>query len=231
MKALEPAKLDRRAIAALVTAAIAGVLANEFANPDTWLAMAPRIDRGVRALLWARAWQTGVMIAVYGIAPLVVARAVGVRPGELGLRLGEPRRVTRLCLGAFAIAVPTAFALSFTSGFRHVYPLFAPGVEGAAALAAWLPMLATMLFCVELFYRGFLLALLTPSLGRLALFVMIVPYALTHRDLVEALGAVGVGLFFGVVALRSRSIWMGWLVHVSVAFAVEAMAIWQARRH
>ena len=168
---------------------------------------------------------------VYAIAPLIVARAVGVRPGELGLRLGEPRRVARWCLAALAIALPLAFALSFTAGFRHVYPVFAPGVVGGAALAAWLPMFATMLLCVEIFYRGFLLSMLTPALGRYALYVMIVPYALTHRDLVEALGAVGVGLFFGALALRSRSIWMGWLVHMSVAFAVEAMAIWQARRH
>ena len=60
---------------------------------------------------------------------------------------------------------------------------------------------------------------------------MIVPYALTHRDLVEALGAVGVGLFLGVVALRARSIWPGFVVHVAVAWFVETLAIWQAARH
>lgn len=229
--ALEQATLDRRAVAALLTAAIAGVLANEFANPETWLALAPGFDHGVRALLWARVWQTAVMLAVYVVGPLIVARALGVRPTELGLRLGDVRRVVGVCAIALAIAVPVAFALSFTTGFRHVYPLFAPGVGGGGVLFAWLPLFATMLFAVELFYRGFLLSMLTPALGRYALFVMVVPYALTHRDLVEALGAIVVGLLFGMLALRSRSIWMGWLVHVAVAFFVEAVAIWQARRH
>jgi hypothetical protein len=228
---VDDGSIDKRAIAALLTAAFAGVLANEFANPETWLALQPGFDRGVRALLWARGWQTAVMVMVYVVAPLVVARAFGVRPAELGLRLGDARRVVGVSLAALAIALPAAFALSFTRGFRHVYPVFAPGIGGGAMLAVWLPLFATMLFAVELFYRGFLLSMLTPALGRYALFVMVVPYALTHRDFVEALGAVAVGLLLGRLAQRSRSIWMGWLMHVSVAFFVEAIAIWQARRH
>ena len=68
----------------------------------------------------------------------------------------------------------------------------------------WLPLQAATLWCVEFFYRGFLLTMLQPALGRLALFVMIVPYALTHRDPIEATGAIGVGLLLGWLALASR---------------------------
>ena len=28
-----------------------------------------------------------------------------------------------------------------------------------------------------------------------------------------------------------RSIWIGWLIHMSIAFAIETAAIWQAQRH
>ena len=224
---------DRRAIVALLSAAVAGVLATQFANPETWMALAPGMGRGMRALVAARAWQAGVLVAVYVVAPMIVARATGVRLSarELGLGVGDARRY----LGVYALvvgaALPLVVALSFTTYFRHVYPLFAPAVAGGRVLAAWLPLLALMLFCVEFFYRGFLLAMLRPALGRLALFVMIVPYALTHADLVEALGAVVVGLLLGTLALRSRSIWIGWLIHVSIAFAMETAAIWQAQRH
>lgn len=220
---------DRRAVVALLSAAIAGVLVAQFANPETALALWP--GHGAGALLWARAWQAGVLLVLYVVAPLIVARAVGVRPLALGLGLGDARRY--LGRGALVVAAAAllALGLSFTTRFRHVYPVFAPAVVGGPVLAAWLPLLATMLFCVEFFYRGFLLAMLRPALGRLALFVMVVPYALTHADLVEALGAVVVGLLLGTLAVRSRSIWIGWLVHVSIAFVVEALAIWQARRH
>lgn len=228
---MEGAPLDKRAVAALLMAAVAGVLANELGNVETWLPATIERGQAVRALVTARLCQTAVLVALYVVAPLVIARAVGARPRELGLGLGDPRRGARLALGALALALPLAFALSFTTRFRHVYPLFAPAVGDARRLALWLPLLATMLLAVEIFYRGVLLGLLSPALGRYALFVMIVPYALAHRDLVEALGAVGVGLFFGVLALRSRSIWLGWLVHTTVAVFVEAVAIWQARRH
>lgn len=224
---------DRRAIVALVWAAIGGVLVAQFANSETWMALAPAMGRGVRALYCARLWQAGVLVAVYVVAPLVVARAAGVRltARELGLGVGESRRYVAVGAIAVAVALPLVGALSFTTPFRHVYPAFAPAVVGWRVLAAWLPLLALMLWCVEFFHRGFLLAMLRPALGRLALFVMIVPYALTHADLVEALGAVVVGLLLGTLALRSRSIWVGWLVHVAIAFAIEAAAVWQAQRH
>jgi membrane protease YdiL (CAAX protease family) len=229
--ALDPDRIDRRAVVALLAAALAGVLANHFANVETWRALAPGHAGGVRGALWGRAWQTSVLIAVYVLVPLVAARAVGVRPLELGLRWGDSGRFVRVYALVLAVCLPIAFALSFTTGFRHVYPVFAPAVLGGRAVFAWLPLFAVMLFAVELFFRGFLLAMLRPALGRYALFVMVVPYALTHADFVEALGAIGVGLLLGLLALRSRSIWIGWLTHVSIAFCVEALAIWQARRH
>lgn len=195
------------------------------------MALAPAMGRGVRALLWARVWQAGVLVALYVVAPMIVARAVGVRPAALGIALGDARRYLGVGAIVVAAALPLVVALSFTTSFRHAYPVFPPAVVGGRVLAAWLPLLALMLFCVEFFYRGFLLAMLRPALGRVALFAMIVPYALTHADLVEALGAIVVGLLLGTLALRSRSIWVGWLVHVSIAFAIEAAAVWQAQRH
>lgn len=225
------APLDRRVIVALLSAAIGGVAALQLADPETWLALAPGAGRGVPALYWARVWQAAVLLAVYVAVPLALARAVGVRAADLGLRLGDAHRYLHVYGVVLALALPIVVVLSFTTGFRHVYPAFAPAVLGGWVLAAWLALLALMLFAVELFYRGFLLAMLSPAFGRYAVFVMVVPYALTHREPVEALGAIGVGLLLGVLAQRSRSIWIGWLTHTSIAWLVEMVAVWQARRH
>jgi membrane protease YdiL (CAAX protease family) len=224
------ARLDKRAVAALLAAAVVGVAANELSVPDVFVAWVPSTSRGVARELWLRAWQSGALLSCYVVAPMVLARCVGVRPAALGLRLGDSRRWLRAYGVILSLALPAAFALSFTTAFRHGYPVFKPAVLGGRVLAVWLPLLAVNLFAVELFYRGFLLTLLTPALGRYALFVMVVPYALGHRDPVEALGAIGVGLLFGWLALASRSIWVGWLAHLSVAVAVELLAIWQAHR-
>lgn len=224
------APVDKRAVAALLVAAVAGVLANTVAVPEVLVALVPSGARGVDAELWARAWQSAALLVLYVVAPLVVARAVGVPARDVGLRAGDSGRYVRTVGAALVLALAAVLALSFTTGFRHGYPVFKPAVLGGRVLAAWLPLLALDLFAVELFYRGVLLTLLTPALGRHALFVMVVPYALTHRDLVEALGAVPVGLLLGWLALASRSIWMGWLLHASVAVAVEVVAIWQAHR-
>jgi membrane protease YdiL (CAAX protease family) len=222
--------LDRRAVAALLTTPIVTVLAQQFANAPTWLALAGGSPRDATVLLRARAWEVGLTFVLYAVVPLIVARVCGVRANELGLGFGESRRWLRVVALVLAVAVPLVIALSFTTRFQQVYPSFPAAVAGGPVLAGSLALLALLLLAVELLFRGFLLAMLRPALGGYALYVMIVPYALVHRDLVESLGAVGVGLLLGVLALRSRSIWPGWLAHTSVAFCIELCAVWQAHR-
>lgn len=85
---MEGAPLDRRAVAALLMAAVAGALANQPGSVETWLPST--IERGpaVRVLVTARLCQTAALLALYVVVPLVVARAVGARPRELGLAPG-----------------------------------------------------------------------------------------------------------------------------------------------
>lgn len=222
--------VDKRAVAALVTAAVAGVVADQWGDVATWAPVAARLRGGLDGALLARALQAALLLAVYVVAPLGVARACGVGPGALGLGWGRSRRGLRTAALLVAAAAPVVIALSFLPGFARAYPIFRPAVAGGRALWAWLPLLAVMLFCVEVFYRGFLLAMLTPALGELALYVMVVPYALTHRDPIEALGAVGVGLVLGRLAQLAGSIWPALATHLSVALLIEAAAIWQAHR-
>jgi membrane protease YdiL (CAAX protease family) len=45
----------------------------------------------------------------------------------------------------------------------------------------------------------------------------------------EATGAILFGLFLGVLALRTRTIWGGVLVHVSIAFSMDLAALLQTK--
>jgi len=61
---------------------------------------------------------------------------------------------------------------------------------------------------------------------------MVIPYALihVHKPLPEALAAVVAGLVLGWLAVKTRSIWPGVLVHGSVALMMDVFALFHAGR-
>jgi len=56
--------------------------------------------------------------------------------------------------------------------------------------------------------------------------VMIVPYCMIHfhKPVAEVCGAVFAGIVLGTLAMATRSIWCGVLIHLSVAWSMDALA-------
>ena len=56
---------------------------------------------------------------------------------------------------------------------------------------------------------------------------MIIPYCMIHygKPLPETLGAIGAGILLGTIAMRTRSIWGGVIIHVAVAVTMDVLAL------
>jgi membrane protease YdiL (CAAX protease family) len=82
-------------------------------------------------------------------------------------------------------------------------------------------------FGLEFFFRGFLLHSLKPSLGTYSIFVMMVPYCMIHwgKPMPEAFAAIFAGLFLGWLSYHNGNIWMGLVLHCTVAFSMDVMAL------
>jgi membrane protease YdiL (CAAX protease family) len=93
-------------------------------------------------------------------------------------------------------------------------------------------MYSAQFFSLEFFFRGFMLQALKRSLGAYAIFVMVVPYCMIHfgKPMPETLGAIAAGLVLGTLALRTGSIWAGFLIHVSVVWTMDLLALIQTNR-
>jgi len=190
-----------------------------------------------RALLggpWGRllseAWWGAVHLVGYVLVPgLFLRRGLRMRVADVGLRWGHTTR----WLGWYALlAAPIvcfAFLASFTDAFTRTYPFYPLAGRSWADLVAWECIYLAQFVFLEFFFRGFLLETLAPRLGASAIFVMVVPYTMIHfaKPWPEALGAIGFGLFLGILALRTRSIWGGVCVHVTIALSMDLMALAQ----
>ena len=79
----------------------------------------------------------------------------------------------------------------------------------------------------EFLFRGVLLFSLESRLGLAAVGVSVLPYCLihVHKPLPEAFGSIVAGFVLGYLALTSRSIGGGVLVHCAVAFSMDTLAL------
>src|SRR5262249_40413394 len=108
--------------------------------------------------------------------------------------------------------------------FRATYPFY----RGPHQLQ-WELWYGATFVSLEFFFRGFALFTLDRVMGRLAVFVMVVPYTMIHfgKPLPEVLGAVAAGLVLGHLALGTRWVWGGVAVHLGVAWTMDLLALYQ----
>jgi membrane protease YdiL (CAAX protease family) len=57
---------------------------------------------------------------------------------------------------------------------------------------------------------------------------MAVPYCMIHygKPYLEANGAIVAGIVLGSLAMRTRSVYAGFLVHITVAGSMDLLALW-----
>ncbi len=212
-------------------------LRNAASHPGVQRVYALRVAR--RFGPWARivefSYWVGWRLLTFFLIPLLV---VLLLPGEslrdYGLSLKGTARHLWIYGVLLGIVLPAVIVVSYTPAFKGHYPFPWSGLKLSSPvpgrrLLAWELMYAMQFFALEFFFRGFILNALRRSMGAYAIFAMVVPYCMIHfgKPLPETLGAIAAGLVLGTLALGTRSIWCGFLVHVSVAWSMDIAALLQ----
>ena len=131
------------------------------------------------------------------------------------------------------IMVPLILAASFLENFNDFYPIYRPNrAHEYFGTPEWVPAIIYELaygwnfLSIELAFRGFMILSLAPILGRNVVIPMVVTYCFYHfgKPEGEAISSVVGGYILGVIALESRSIFGGVMVHVGVAWLMELFA-------
>lgn len=117
--------------------------------------------------------------------------------------------------------------VSFGKDFVNHYPFYRTAGRSWLDFLLWELLYMSQFVFLEFFFRGFMLNALRPAIGANAIWVMCVPYMMIHlpKLALEATGAILFGLFLGILALQSRSIWGGVLVHAGVALSMDIAAL------
>ena len=174
------------------------------------------------------AWWSGWRVLGYVVLPMIViALSPGQRIREYHVSFRGFLKHFWIYVVLFCAILPLVYLASRTGSFRHTYPFYRMANRSSFDLWTWEGLYAVQFVSLEFFFRGFLLRGLRRALGANAIFVMIVPYCMIHygKPMPETFGAIGAGLILGTLAMRTRSIWGGVLIHIGVATTMDVLAL------
>jgi membrane protease YdiL (CAAX protease family) len=178
----------------------------------------------LKSFAWWSGWRVGGYVAIPMLVLLILP---GQRIRDYHVSFEGFFKHLWIYVVLFLCVLPAVILASTTPAFRQTYPFYRLANRSGMDLWMWECLYAAQFLSLEFFFRGFILNGLRKALGANAIFVMIVPYCMIHygKPMPETLGAIGAGLILGTLAMRTKSIWGGVLIHVGVAMTMDVMAL------
>jgi membrane protease YdiL (CAAX protease family) len=178
------------------------------------------------------AWWAGTRIGGY-VLPFFVWKFFFRRDSLLDFGLRTKGFLDHVWIyGLFFVAVvPAMFIVSAAPDFATYYPFYKQSTRSWFDFLAWEAMYFAQFFALEMFFRGFWLGALRKSFGSGAIFVMAVPYCMIHfgKPYLEAVGAIVAGIALGSLSMKTKSIYQGFLLHITIALMMDWLSL--RRRH
>lgn len=173
-------------------------------------------------------WWTSWHIIGYLILPFLVTKYI-LRESimDMGWRFADTSKHWRGYILLISPILFFIFLVSFRDDFLNHYPFYKLASRSWLDLITWECLYLIQFLSLEFFFRGFIVNGLRPALGANAIWVMCVPYLMIHfpKLWLEATGAILFGLFLGILAIRSRSIWGGFFVHAGIAVTMDIASL------
>jgi membrane protease YdiL (CAAX protease family) len=245
---------DSRPLIALVVGAVCLSLMEYFGGSRTFQGLVAAGDESILGAvfgdlrgsmflgLYHFVWWGGWRVLGYFLLPAVVIVLCRERIRDQGLETkGFLEHAWIYAFGYYVVFICVVI-VSYTHEFSTYYPFYredryfgAPpgGAERSwFDFGAWELLYAAQFFSLEFFFRGWWLKSFKSSMGSAAIFAMVVPYCMIHygKPFPETMGAILAGLFLGTLAMKTRSIWSGFLIHVSIAISMDVAALLQSSR-
>ena len=177
-------------------------------------------------------WWVGIMILIYFVIPsLIVKFLFHEKLSDYGFKWEGAFKNWQLYVVMLAVMIPLVLFFSSTKSFQARYPFYSPG-EGEKLFPdfwVWEILYFFQFIALEFFFRGFITLGLRKRFGYYSVFIMLVPYCMIHfgKPMPETIGAIFAGLILGTLSMKSRSIFLGILIHYSIALSMDMCALWR----
>jgi uncharacterized protein len=168
----------------------------------------------------------------YFVFPVLAIKFVfKERLSDYGLNINLEPGFLKIYAQCLAVMLPLVYWMSTTASFADKYPFFhvynGEPYVGTAVLT-WELLYFLQFLGLEFFFRGFFIHSLKPALGVYSVLAMTVPYCMIHygKPMPESFAAIAAGIFLGWLSYKYKNIWLGLLLHCTVALGMDFLALY-----
>jgi membrane protease YdiL (CAAX protease family) len=186
---------------------------------------------GSPAYRWG--WWGIITTLTYFLVPALVVKLVfREKLSDYGLKIKGILYAWPLYIGMLAIMIPIVWLVSHSPRFLITYPMYGARWGDTLPWESYLffELVYALQFCtLEFFFRGFMVHGTKHRFGVGSVFVMMVPYCMIHfqKPLPECCGSIIAGMALGLVSLKTRSVWLGAALHISIAWTMDGFALYR----
>ncbi|MCF8296816.1 MAG: CPBP family intramembrane metalloprotease [Saprospiraceae bacterium] len=176
-------------------------------------------------------WVSIVFLFYFIIPALSIKLVFKENLRDYGLRIGEFYKDYKIYVLLLIIMIPLVLWLSTTKGFQLKYPFYRLlyGENLWPNFWIWQLLYLIQFIALEFFFRGFMVHGLKKRFGFYSVLFMMIPYCMIHfgKPLPETIAAIFAGFILGTLSLKGKSVFLGILIHYSVAILMDLAALWQ----
>ncbi len=176
-------------------------------------------------------WVLILNLFYFIIPSLIIIFIFKEKLSDYGLKWKGAFKDYHLYILMLLVMIPLVIYFSSTKSFQDRYPFL--HINSGDSLFPdfwkWELLYCSQFFALEFFFRGFILHGLKRRFGFYSVFIMTIPYCMIHfgKPMPETIAAIIAGIVLGCLSLKSRSVLMGFLIHVSVGLGMDIAAMLQ----
>ena len=176
-------------------------------------------------------WFVGDFFTLLVLPVLIIIFILKSPVREFGFKFGFYKVGLYLSLLFLIIMLPFLWFVSASPEFITKYPhLQSTRTDWSIFFIYEIGMLIYM-FSWEFIWRGFTLFGLEKKFGYYAVLIQMIPFVILHngKPEIETFSAILGGIILGILALRTRSFFYGFITHIGIMFSIDLICILRFR--
>jgi len=166
-------------------------------------------------------------IIFFAIPLLIIKFLFKKKVTSYGINLNNKSTGLKIAFISIVIMFPVIWFVSSMPSFQSTYPNCNMVRDSWTLFIIYETCLIFYMFAWEFIWRGFTLFGLEKIFGFYAIFIQMIPFTILHngKPILETFSSILAGFFLGLLAIRTRSILYGLLIHISVMFMIDFISI------
>ena len=145
---------------------------------------------------------------------------------DYGLCLGKLKQGFNYTLISIILFIPIVLVITNSNTFKQYFPLIQLEGINLSQFLIYEILFILFIYSWEFIFRGFMLFGLERRFGIYSIYIQMVPFVILHngKPFVETFMSIFGGIILGFIAIRTRSIFYGFLIHAFILVVLDLIA-------